>query len=117
MPGLIPILALTFAVLSLIIACASLYACVQSYKTAPRKVIHKLAKDISEMDDDLATLQAKYKKMSARYAGLQSNGKNQYTKDPETPNPGPDAMQEGETPAQWKQRMRLRLHRGEISHS
>lgn len=117
MPNLIPIIALIVATLSLLVACISLYAAYRSFESAPAKVVHELLTGMSNLEDEVVALGGKYKKMAARFAGLHSNGRNQYSDNGEASESTADAMQPGETPAQWKARMRLKIHRGEIKHS
>lgn len=101
-------LSTTLSTIALVLAVIALRV-----KLAPRRAIRALQLETSEHDAEIANLTAKLKRLTARVsmranrekrAGGDSDGQNVAT-----------AMQEGETPAEWKARMRRVISQGRMN--
>jgi peptidoglycan hydrolase CwlO-like protein len=91
-----------------------------SYNTAPRKAVNELLAAMEEFETRLDRLDGKWKKLNANYASLRAetkttrNGAANVDEDD-----GDDVdtrMRPGESPAEWKSRMRRAMQNGRLKH-
>jgi peptidoglycan hydrolase CwlO-like protein len=112
-PILIHSLVLFLAILAIVYARLS-------YNTAPRKAVTELLAAMEEFETRLDRLDGKWKKLNANYASLRAETKttrngaaNVHDED------GDDVdtrMRPGESPAEWKSRMRRAMQNGRLKH-
>ena len=115
LPVLIPILIHT---ITLAIAILALVVARGAHNTSPAKVVQELLDMLENWEVRQDRLEGKWKKLNANYASLRAEMKQA----PESPEPESEEddvdtrMRPGETPQDWKSRMRRAMHNGRLKH-
>lgn len=110
------IFAMALPMFSLVIAIVALFLSQRAYNTSPRKRQLIVFETLEEHDARLVRVEAKWKKLNANYASLRAAiGKKptEDMEDDEIEHQNVDTgFRKGETPAEWKHRMRQKIAGG-----
>jgi peptidoglycan hydrolase CwlO-like protein len=91
-----------------------------SYNTSPRKAVTELLAAMEEFDARLDRLDGKWKKLNANYASLRAETKTTRNGAANVDDDDGDdvdtRMRPGESPAEWKTRMRRAMQNGRLKH-
>lgn len=89
--------------------------CRGAYRTSPRTAINELLGVMEKFEAHLDQNDGKWKKLNANYALLLAREKSNGSAPDETAD-SDTGMKSGETPDQWKTRMRKKLAAGGLKH-
>ena len=104
---------------TLLIAIAALVVARGAYKTSPRTVVNELLEIMGEFEARLDRNDGKWRKLNANYASLRAEGRTPVREPEDKQDDDEDVdtrMRPGETPQDWKARMRRAMHNGRLKH-
>ena len=106
--------------IELILILSALYVAKRAYETSPRKVIDELLEVLDRLEVKVDRNEGKWKKLNANYALIlarqKANGLDTESDAVEPDQSSETSMKAGETPEQWKARMRQQIAAGSLKH-